>query len=245
MKSLSLSTMMLLCFFSVHSSAQQLITPTGITSISAATDFFPAINLIDNSGLSSVPTIDDYNSVVHDPTSSTNSWVTVDCAVPCDYYAADLPTPILTLDLGAEYHLTDLVIWNYQLVISGNNIQNASSLVVVEISTTGTAGPWTTIASGLAIPEQNTLAHTISLGGTYIGNAVRLTITDNHYDPASPLFLGGDRVGLSEVKLIGIFSAAIPTMGQWGLIVLGLALFIFGTLVMRKFYLTSSSTTTH
>lgn len=63
--------------------------------------------------------------------------------------------------------------------------------------------------------------------GTNIGSVSRLTILDYAYHnlPNTPLRVG-DREGLEEI--------AIPTMGQWGLIVLNLLLIIFGVQVVQE-----------
>ena len=205
----------------------KLLTPTSITSSTSGTDLVSASSLIDDSGLTSVPTINDYTSVKH---STFGSWVTTDCSFPCDYFNSNLPSPSLILELGSTQTITDVIIWNYELLAGNGNLNdNASKHFDVEVSTNGSAGPWITIGRGFTIPEQSTFAHTISLNGAYTANAVRITITDNYFE--LPGDNGGDRVGLSEIKFIcnpQSAAGAIPTMGEWGLISLSLLMLIIG-----------------
>lgn len=186
-----------------------LITPAGVNSSTAGTDLFPAVHLIDNSGVSAGFTA----ASTHAGYASTNSWVT--SSYNPDYFASG-PVPVLIFDLGSTWSLSDIVIWQY----AAGNVGTTSRSITVDFSSTGVGGTW---SGGVVLPlAQSSLpsgvepSQTLSLGSSFTANAVRVTITDNYFGIGGAP--GGDRVGLSEVKFEG---AAVPEPGTLGLIAIG------------------------
>ncbi|MCH5378293.1 MAG: hypothetical protein JJ992_30420, partial [Planctomycetes bacterium] len=184
-------------------SSPLLLTPTAVSSITASgsqPDLYAVSRLIDNSGLNGTPEENNYGQLTHANVNSSNSWVTDDFFP--DYYTGGGIVPQLTFDLGGVYNLSDLVVWNYSV------LGNATRQVQVEFSTDGVGGDFSDPVV-IEVPQQAGVAHTLSLGGTYEANAVRLTVTSNW----TGFGAGGDRVGLGEVKFVG----TVPLgTGQFG-----------------------------
>jgi hypothetical protein len=187
-------------FFFAGTSRASIVTPIGVTSSTAASDLWPAVNLINDSGLSGTAPhgLGDTHDFVD--FGGSNSWVTDDPGgFPADYFLFG-PAPVLTFDLGGTYELNQIHIWNY--VLDGNDNQ-AMSLGTVEFSTTGVGGPFSgPVAISPILPVTAPApSQTFSLGGTVTANAVRVTVSDNYFGVGN---IGGDRVGLSEVKFNAI-----------------------------------------
>jgi len=187
----------------------ELITPVSV-SLDAGSQYFSVDHLIDDSGLSGAADMGNYRTITHAGSNGDNSWVT-NAYFP-DYYTGGGTTPVMTFDLGDRYDLSDIVAWNY------SSSGNATRTVTVEFSVDGVGGPFDN-ALTIEVPQAAGPAHTISLGGTFLANAVRLTFDDNWRGFGG----GGDRVGLNELKFIG--SVPEPStflLGALGLFGLGL-----------------------
>ncbi|MEZ5304449.1 MAG: hypothetical protein R3F11_27965 [Verrucomicrobiales bacterium] len=116
MRNLSLSAALALaCTSGAHAST--LLTPTAV-NLNTGTQFFSIGNVIDNSGLSGAATSANYTSITHAGASGTTAWTTDGPAA--DYYTA-APAPVMTLDLGGTYHVSDLVLWGYHFGSPNNN----------------------------------------------------------------------------------------------------------------------------
>lgn len=170
-----------------------LVTPTGVTSSTSATDFWPASRLIDNSGLSGTPTLANLATTTHaDASAENNAWLTA--ANAPDYYTA-LPAPVLTFTLPRLMSVTDMVVWGYAF-LGSNNGEAKTFQVAFSTDNGATFGP--------AIPFEHRYTGTgnevFSFGRPYAANQVRVTITDNYF--GAPGATGGERVGLGEVKFI-------------------------------------------
>lgn len=173
--------------------ASEMITPVSVTSSTSANDFLPASALIDGSGLPLSPTFGNYESLLHaDGASGTNSWVTEGFAG--DYYDSG-PTPVLNFSLGGNQTVTDLVVWGYQF---GGPNNNEAKTFEIAFSTNGGATYHNTVT--VSHQRTNSQQETISLGGSFAANHIRVTIIDNHF--GTPDLLGGDRVGLGEVRFL-------------------------------------------
>ena len=174
---------------------EPLITPVGVTSNTSATDLFPVGQLIDGSGLPGL-TFGNYAGRDNVGDSATNSWVTRSPGV--DYYATDDPIPELIFDLGAQSRLlTDIVVWGY---VFPGIVNNEAKTFEISFSTDGGAS----YGSAVTLDHARTgrAVETLSLGGEFPANTVRLRITDNHF--GTPGAAGGDRVGLSEVRFLSV-----------------------------------------
>ncbi len=173
---------------------QFLITPASVVS-SSQNDLFAAANLIDNSGLNPVPTLGNYQRVRHGSANPSRAWATNSPGgTGSDYFGSGGPNPVLTFGLPALYQVTDLVVWGFYYTSSNNN---EAQEFTVEFSVDN--GLTWNSPTRVRHAQTSALSEKISLGGRFQANAVRLTITDNHY-----IFrgIGGDRVGLGEVKFI-------------------------------------------
>lgn len=179
--------------------AAVLITPTGLTNVSGVSEFFPAINIINNSGLSGAADIANYTTVTHAAAGAGSAWTTDD--VPPaggDYYAQGGTAAIFTLTLDQTYALTDFVFWGYHFNAANGNEGREFTL---SFSTDGGATfPTSTTVSNPLSTFAIDSASTLPLGGTFNANVVRLETTDNHFGGTAA---GGDRIGLGETKFIG------------------------------------------
>lgn len=173
-----------------------LLTPISVASDSSATDLFSASNLINNSGLNPVPTLTSYESAQHGSANPSRAWAT---AAPGgggrDYFSGANPDPVLTFTLPDLYQITHLVVWGFYYT-SPNNTEAKD--FTLEFSTDG-GRTW---AGQTNVTHRKTAAEseTIPLPRKFHANAVRLTITDNYYVFRG---VGGERVGLGEVKFLG------------------------------------------
>lgn len=179
--------------------AAVLITPTGVANSSSVSEFFPLANIANDSGLSGVATFANYTTITHGNASGATAWTTTNPNGAGDYFLAGSPgTPaVITLDLGATYEITDFVFWGYHFG-SGNGNEGREFSLEFSTDGGGSFGTPVTVSNPLSTyAVQN--ANTLSLGGTFAADTVRLTIEDNHFGGTSP---GGDRLGLGEVKFV-------------------------------------------
>ena len=178
----------------------QIIAPTAITQTQGdhfSQAGYEPVRLIDGSGLSTTtPDTSNLSSVTH-TRSATTSWATNTEGSPTYFGdSRDLPDPQFVLTLDTIYSLSELVIWGY------GGITNEASDFTVEFSTDG----GTTYRTSAETVKTNSLAGTgharLSFVQSQAANAVRLTITNN---AAGRGFsgLGGDRVGLGEIRFVG------------------------------------------
>ncbi len=204
MKSLRLAvttTLVILCTSLARADEQIIITPSGITTSSSG-DSFPVGNLINGSGLSATPTVASLGT--HAVVSSVTAWVT--SASGPDYFIA-LPEIVLTCALPARYSVTDLVIWPYYFN-TGQGIGDEAKTFKVTFSTDGTSyGNERTVTSPTPLSSGGGLRLPIA-DSPFAATHVRVTITDNHAGAAS----GGERVGLGEIRFIGIAPTVVTTV---------------------------------
>ena len=126
--------------------------------------------------------------------SSSNVWATDDPnGSSGDYFANDTPSPVLDFHLDGTHQLTDIAIWGY-LQSSRNDVKT----LTVETSSDGGQTFSDPIELTKPSVDQERIS-TLSLGGTFAANFVRVTLTDNYYEEGES---GGDRVGLAEVRFL-------------------------------------------
>ncbi|CAN5435350.1 hypothetical protein BH23VER1_BH23VER1_10060 [soil metagenome] len=200
----------------VPAGAQVLITPTSLTNTSGVTEFFPAANIINDSGLSAPATILTYQTVTHAAASDTTAWTTNNPNGAGDYFLESNPgTPaIFTLTLDATYVLTDLVFWGYHFGSPNGN--EARAFDVAFSSDGGATFPTSTSVSQPLSTYAAADAVTLAFVGSFQADTVRIDITDNHFGGDAP---GGDRIGLGELKFVGtvIPEPAAALLGALGL----------------------------
>lgn len=181
--------------------AEELITPVSLTSNGIA-EFFPADNMINNSGLFSVPDLSNYETVEHAAASATTAWTTDNPNGAGDYYleGAEGQVPVFTFTLPEVSTVSALVYWGY--FFSGTN-GNETREFVVEFSRDGgsTFPESVTVAAELG-ELAGSSAKTLSFGEPFTADTVRISLTDNHFGGGATE-AGGDRMGLGELKFIG------------------------------------------
>jgi hypothetical protein len=182
-------------------SANTLITPTGLTTNGIA-EFFPAENMINNSGLSADPEITTYESVTHLAASATTAWTTDNPNGAGDYFleGSEGQVPEFTFTLPELSTVSALVYWGY--FFSGTNGNETREFVVAFSRDGGTTFPETVTVG----PELGDLAgesaKTLSFEQNFLADTIRLRLTDNHFGGGATE-AGGDRMGLGEIKFIG------------------------------------------
>lgn len=179
--------------------ANELITPTGLTT-NGITEFFPAINMINNSGLSGTPDISNYETIEHSAASATTAWTTNNPNGAGDYYQAgaegQVPEFIFTLPELAS--LNALVFWGYHFNSPNGN---ETREFAVEFSPDGgkTYSDPVTVSVDLSDFAFSSVK-TLPFGGDHVADTLRIHLIDNHFGGTAP---GGDRMGLGEIKFIG------------------------------------------
>ena len=156
-----------------------LATSNSVDSSTSGDDLSDSSRLIDNSGFDDSPTGVNYLTVTHAPADADNSWATVAPGGPGSDYFASGPAPELTFSFDTAISLTDLVVWGYADSAPSNN--EAKSLTV-EFSTDGGSTYYDSIQ--LTHARTGVDSETISLGGVFLADTVRITITDNYFGAA-------------------------------------------------------------
>lgn len=173
------------------------IKPKGATSSTATTDLRPAQHLIDGSGFADPSSI--YGSPNgHNYSTSSNSWSTAIVPEPAtDYFAAGGVAPTLTFDLGGLFQLDQLLIW--ALTNELGVLDSSAKSITLNFYRDG--GP---VGSAQSYALSRVEKSDITLTTPVVADEVRITITDNHHDPAGGGG-NGNHVGLGEVRFGGIY----------------------------------------
>ena len=178
--------------------ASEILTPAS-TQLLAGTEFFPAANITNGSGLSQPPTLANYTTTSHAAASGSTAWTTeAPGGGSADYFAlnpATAPLPVFLFTFLEEHEFTDFIYWGYHFgAPNGNEVKSFT----LEFSTDGGSTYHSSLnLNSPAITQSN--ATTLPLGGTFSANTIRLTLTDNWFEN----FGGGDRAGLGEIRFLG------------------------------------------
>ena len=182
-------------------SADLLITPTGVTT-NGVSEFFPTLNIINNSGLSESVNALNYRTVTHAGASGAVAWTTNAPNGATDYFTvgSEGTLPIFTFTLPSSSTVNALVYWGYYFggVANGNEARE----FFVEFSQDG----------GNTFPESATVASELSTFAIansivlpfeedFTADTIRVSITDNQFGSTAA---GGDRIGLGEIKFVQI-----------------------------------------
>jgi hypothetical protein len=181
-------------------SAQFIVAPDSITFTGTAVEFFATeANLINGTGLSGSLTFDNYTTITHAAAGAGNAWVTTNPAGSGDFFPTG-QTVVFDLAFPQLHRFTDFVFWGYHF---GGGNGNEGRRFSLEFSTDGGAnfGPPVIVQRALGAATVANAA-TLSLGGEFDADFVRLSVLDNHFGAIG----GGDRVGLGEIR----FLADIP-----------------------------------
>lgn len=155
----------------------------GVTSDTAATDFFPADRLIEGAGVG-------FDAAEPHNRTSTLTWVTnAPNGGTGDYFApTPTPSPRLVFDLGSPVSLSEISIWGY-----ADTNANGAIAVDLRFSNTTTFTGAALSIGGITQPATPRQSFTFA---PVTAQYVELVPTDNLFGISPP---GGDRVGLGEV----------------------------------------------
>lgn len=176
---------------------RQIVTPVS-TEVVAGTEWWAADNLIDGSGLSATPTLENYRTVTHADATSENAWLTTSPGWGRDYFL-DREEPVIRLGLPSTgfdfvgWDLEELVHWGYPGGAPGHE---ASFL---RISSHNRAGTWNGHSTARARRVYGSEAFNFPLFGLEDAYSLSYTVKDN-WDEGH---VGGDRVGAGEVRFVG------------------------------------------
>jgi hypothetical protein len=211
-----------------------IIRPKLLSSTNAnAFDVALPAKMIDNSGMvSPVNTGDSLASALaatHVFGGHAESWVT-NANAP-DYYGPNPAAPEFVFDLEVDTYLDAVVLWNYQSDGGGGNrVGNQARTIELQFNTEADGsdafnGPVTTIFMAPVLTAPNAAQ---GFGLVDTARYIKMRVVDNHFgDPdgfgVDPL-VGGDRVGIAEVRFHG---TVVPEPGTTTLVALGVVLLGF------------------
>ena len=232
-----------------NSQAANVINPTGIQLVTGADTLYAVENLINGSGLDSMPATGSplpaiWNHQFGNP--SADSWVSTDPGgFPADWFAASGTIPTFVIDLGQEFPVEAVHLWAYSGstgvagTIQGNSARTVEfrfntaaegdgSFLGPAVTVQANHGPTSETPSGFILPRQDFAV------GNITAQFVEMRVTDNWFvapgdgssaDEHGHLSRGGDRVGLGEVRF-----SAVPEPSTCALFALGLVLLLVNRL---------------
>ncbi|YCM43029.1 hypothetical protein V2O64_17110 [Verrucomicrobiaceae bacterium 227] len=160
--------------------ADQIIAPSQVTT-NGVPELYPAINLINSSGLSAPVNDLNYETITHHDASSGGAWATNNPNGSGDFFTSESegPLPILTFTLPGTSTVNGLVYWGYHFGVANGNEARAFFL---EFSRDGgnTFPDSTTLSSDLSTFAAAT-SKTLPFGQDFTANTIRVSLTDNHF----------------------------------------------------------------
>jgi len=178
--------------------ASKILTPSS-SLLLAGTEFYPAANITNGSGLSAAPTAENFSTITHAAASGSTAWTTdAPGGGSADYFAlgeASAPTPVFLFEFAEAHEFTHFIYWGYHF---GRANGNEAKSFTLDFSEDG--GNTFVRSLDLTSPAISTLnATSFDFGESIPADTIRLTLTDNWFDD----FGGGDRVGLGEIRFLG------------------------------------------
>lgn len=206
--------------------ATNIVTPVGVIVSSEAPTFLGS-NTINGSGLSSGTLIPTPPEATHGNSGPGAMWLSD--------VSTNITTQFIQFDLGENHNITDFFVYNYNEVsgatqqFTGFGINQA----VVEAAPAAVDGGATNFSAvGTVNFPQGT-------GATnQLGVYVRFPMTNVQHIRLNPLstYANTNQVGLAEMRFVGRPSPAVtvPTLGEWGMIILAALLMGFGIRKIRR-----------
>lgn len=174
--------------------ASEILTPATTTLVSG-TEFFPAANLTNGSGLSGTPTADNYRTITHTAASGSSAWTTIAPGGGSADYFNFGPAPVFLFRFAEIHQFRDLVYWGYHFGAPNGNEGKSFQLEFSEDGGSTFGDPLELTSPAISRSASTTLP----LGQVVSADTIRLTITDNWFED----FGGGDRVGIGEFRFLG------------------------------------------
>ncbi len=195
-----------------------------------------ASNVINASGLSGTPTLANYTTITHASPAftagSANAWSSIDPSDAGGDFFAQIGAPsfpgpgpggYFDLSFNTPQNLTDLVVWGYSFGGGAINGSNVSQWRIQSFDSANTPiGDATfTFAPG---NEPNTNGpSTLSFGQTFSNvSRVQVVPLDNYFgqNVQGLSAIGGDRIGVAELRFIGD-AVPEPSTGLLSLLAVG------------------------
>ncbi len=177
-------------------SARQVLAPAGIGELAGVAEPGMAVRLIDGSGLSAPPRLDNLAAVRHGGPDA--AWATAPGGGPGHYFDGGQPEPLIELDLGASYCLTGLAVWGADAAASGDEAADFRVELSDDGGLTFDAGTELVRTSG-PLGAGNEL---LAFSQAHAANRVRITITDNALGRGFDVPAAGERVELGEIRCL-------------------------------------------
>ncbi|MFG6448155.1 sialate O-acetylesterase [Roseateles sp. BYS180W] len=178
-------------YASQANASYSVIKPSSISQDVGSSEF-PLINIINASGLNAEPTVGGLNGSSH-VLDGANVWAT--WYSPPQYFDGSNPNPRMTLTLPSAQTLEGLILWGY------GGIANAATNFDLEFSANG-GTTWSSRVTVNTTSELGLACEVLSFPAVR-ANAVRMTVHGNARLRSQGSQLGGDRVGISEIRFLG------------------------------------------
>ena len=172
-----------------------VLAPAGIAQTAGdAEGASDAGRLIDGSGLSAVPRVDNLIAVEHGGESTF--WRTTEASGSDVYFDGTRPSPVFEVELGESHCLRGLVVWGTG-VVSGD--QGAEFEVAFSTDGGATYGAVERLLTTAALGAGN---ERLLFSEPHAANALRITVMNNAYGRGLETLTGGERVALGELRCV-------------------------------------------
>ena len=172
-----------------------VLAPAGIAQTAGdAEGASDAGRLIDGSGLSAVPRVDNLIAVEHG--GENTFWRSTAASGSDVYFDGTRPSPVFEVDLRDSHCLRGLVVWGTG-VVSGD--QGAEFEVAFSTDGGATYGAVERLLTTAALGAGN---ERLLFSEPHAANALRITVINNAYGRGLETLTGGERVALGELRCV-------------------------------------------
>ena len=172
-----------------------VLAPAGIAQTAGdAEGASDASRLIDGSGLSAVPRVDNLIAVEHG--GENTFWRSTAASGSDVYFDGTRPSPVFEVELGESHCLRGLVVWGTG-VVSGD--QGAEFEVAFSTDGGATYGAVERLLTTAALGAGN---ERLLFSEPHAANALRITVINNAYGRGLETLTGGGRVALGELRCV-------------------------------------------